>query len=142
TPLFGDLTCPWQTTPNLEQIVEVEKKGIVFENSYAISDHTIVSALALFASMNNHNTDNSTIYASRDYPGDNKDFPMPYASHWLQKQGYRTYFLGAGGDFSAGWEKYKNLGRATLPYGFDIAKDDVKHYGAEKPDWPFDRSAK
>jgi arylsulfatase A-like enzyme len=141
-PLFGDETCPWQTTPNLEQIVEHEKKGVVFENSYAISDHTIVSALALFGSMNNHNTDNSTIYASRDYigPDGRKDFPFPAASRWLQKQGYRTYFCGAGGKFA--WEGYKNLGRATLTYGFDIAKDDYRHFGTETPDWPFDRSSK
>ncbi len=128
-----DYGAPWQTTPNLEQIVEKEHKGILFENAYAISDHTIVSALALFGSMNNHNTENSAIYAARDYPGPNRDFPFPAGSRWMQQHDYRTYFVAAGGQHA--WAGYKNLGRACLPYGFDISKDGSQFWSKETPDW-------
>jgi arylsulfatase A-like enzyme len=125
----------WKNTPNLERMVEKEKKGLAFDTTYAISDHTIASAISLFSSMNNHDTENCAVYAARDFPGPNRDFPVPAASTWLKNHDYRTYFTGAGGD--AVWEKYKNLGRAFLPYGFDIAKDGSRHWGKEKPNWGF-----
>jgi arylsulfatase A-like enzyme len=132
THLYGG---PWANTPNLEKIILEDKHGIVCDNTYAISDHTIASAIALFGSMNNHECDNCAVYDARNWPGPNKNFPVPSASTWLQKKGYRTYFCGAGGKDV--WQGYKNLGEAFLPYGFDIAKDGFRHWGKEKPDWGF-----
>lgn len=126
---------PWQNTPNLEWIIDKEHKGVLFEDSYSISDHSIASAIGLFGSMNNNDCENCTVYAARNWPGPNRDFPVPAASTWLQKKGYRTYFMGAGG--RSVWEGYKNFGRAFLPYGFDIAKDGHRHWGKETPDWGF-----
>ncbi|HEV3237404.1 MAG TPA: sulfatase-like hydrolase/transferase [Gemmataceae bacterium] len=99
------------TTPGLQQLKE---KTLVFENIYATSNHTIASALPLFGSTYNDPRTLSTII---DYP----TFPVPYAQSWLKEQGYKTYFLGAGGKKS--WEGYRNLASAFLSQGFDVGRD-------------------
>jgi glucan phosphoethanolaminetransferase (alkaline phosphatase superfamily) len=99
------------TTPGLQRLRD---KMVVFENSYATSNHTIASALPLFGSTYNDPRTLSTII---DYPA----FRVPFAQSWLKKQGYKTYFLGAGGKQS--WEGYRNLGSTFLTQGFDLSRD-------------------
>lgn len=103
---------PWPVTPNLRRL---EAKGIVFDNHYATVNYSIASALPLLASIHNDTRTLSTVVA---FP----EFPVPFASTWLKKQGYKTYFLGSGGERC--WEGYRNMAPAFVANGqFDVSRD-------------------
>jgi arylsulfatase A-like enzyme len=53
------------------------------------------------------------------------------APNWLQKLGFKTYFL-SGGD----WD-YDNMGNAFLSHGFDFARDAYRHWSKVGRGWPF-----
>src|SRR5262249_44072808 len=60
---------------------------------------------------------------------------IAHVGDWMRLQGYRTYFLGAGG--KSVWQEYRNLGDAFLPNRFDLARDGYRHWGRETRPWPF-----
>ena len=110
--LYG---APFPTTPNL---CRLQKKGVVFTNFYATATKTICSALPLFGSMYNDVTARQGTAAAHER------FPVPAASLWLKRQGYRTYFLTANGN---GWDVFLNLDDTfTRPGLFDVGRDE-KH---------------
>jgi lipoteichoic acid synthase len=116
--LYG---APLPVTPRLRQLQE---KGIVFDNFYATANYTIASALPLFASTYNDTRAHST-------PEAHPDFPVAGAGAWLQKQGYKTYFLAAGG--SGTWESYrqgKMIDFYLGPDQFQVARDPGQSFWA------------
>jgi arylsulfatase A-like enzyme len=98
-------------TPCLDSL---RGRSLTFENFYATANHTIASALPLFGSTYN---DPRTIATVVEYPR----FPVAGAAAWLRRQGYRTFFLGAGGRLA--WEGYRNLAPAFVAHGFDLTRD-------------------
>jgi arylsulfatase A-like enzyme len=101
------------TTPCLSRL-EADGKSLTFDNFYATANHTIASALPIFAGLYNDPTTLSTVI---DYP----DFPSPAASAWLRQQGYVTCLFGSGGRST--WEGYRNLAPAFAVKGFDVGRD-------------------
>jgi arylsulfatase A-like enzyme len=113
------------TTPCLRRL-DGEGRSLTFENFYATANHTIASALPIFAATYN---DPTTLATVMEYP----DFPAPGAPAWLQGQGYVTAFFGSGGRST--WEGYRNLAPAFLQ-GFALARDSNHAFwqSAAKPD--------
>src|SRR5207249_4987557 len=87
---------PLPTTP---QLCKLREKSLTFDNFYATANHSIASALPIFASTYN---DPRTLATVIEHPG----FPMPAVSRWLQEQGYQTYVMAGGGN---SWENYRNM---------------------------------
>jgi arylsulfatase A-like enzyme len=119
---FSSHGYPLATTPCLARL---QDKGIVFDNFYATANHTIASALPLFASTYNKLNSISTVV---DHP----EFPIPAASTWLQRQGYETCFLGSGGLHAL--EDYRNLAPTFLHQRFNIGRDPSHPFWQACPD--------
>jgi arylsulfatase A-like enzyme len=113
---------PLPTTPCLERLRD---RSLTFENFYATANHTIASALPLLGGVWNDPRALSTVV---DYPR----YPVAHASKWLQKQGYKSYFLGAGGQRA--WEDYRNLGQAFVTAGgWDLDRDPAHPFWQAAP---------
>jgi arylsulfatase A-like enzyme len=117
--------CRMPTTPCLRRLDE-EGKSLTFENFYATANHTIASALPIFAATYN---DPMTIATVMEHP----EFPSPGAPAWLQGHGYLTGFFASGGRST--WEGYRNIVPAFVN-GFDLARDPNHPFWqkAAKPD--------
>jgi hypothetical protein len=113
---------PFPTTPNLRGL---EDRGVVFENFYATANHTIASALPLYGGLYN---DPTTVSTLMEHP----EFPVPGAAEWLQRFGYRTYFLASGG--KTAWEDYRNLVPAFCVKGFDVPRDPAAPFWRDAAD--------
>jgi lipoteichoic acid synthase len=109
--MFGG---PWPLTPRLNERI---KKGMVFDNFYANANHSIASGLPLFGSTYNDPQYKATIM---EYP----EYPVPAASTWLKKHGYKTYFLGAAG--WGIWEGFLSMVPSFIDKKFDVERD-VEH---------------
>jgi arylsulfatase A-like enzyme len=110
--LYG---APFADTPNL---CRLQKKGVVFTHFYATATKTICSALPLFGSLYND------VKARHGTAVEHEGFPVPAASLWLKRFGYKTYFLTANGN---GWDIFMNLDETfTRPGLFDVGRDE-KH---------------
>jgi arylsulfatase A-like enzyme len=110
--LYG---APFPNTPNL---CRLRDKGVVFTNFYATATKTICSALPLFGSLYND------VRARQGTAFEYEGFPVPAASRWLGRHGYKTYFLTANGE---GWDVFMNLDETfTAPGTFDVGRDE-KH---------------
>jgi arylsulfatase A-like enzyme len=113
------------TTPRLR---ELGPRSLTCDNIYATSNRTIAAGLPLCASMWN---DPHTIATTMEYT----HFPVPAVSSWMQQQGYKTAFLGAGGDLV--WDGgYFNLQPAFTAAGWDVKRDVNSPFWAAggKPD--------
>ncbi len=117
--------CPMATTPELRRL-DAEGRSLTFENFYATCNHSIASALPIFAATYNDPTTLATVI---EYP----NFPAPGAPDWLRRQGYVTCFFGSGGRST--WEGYRNMAPAFLK-GFDLARDPKHPFwqAAARPD--------
>jgi lipoteichoic acid synthase len=110
--LYG---APYPNTPNL---CRLQKKGIVFTNFYATATKTICSALPLFGSMYND------VKAKQGTAVEHDGFPVPAASVWLKRYGYKTYFFTANGGANGGWHTFMNMEETFTPPGsFDVGRD-------------------
>jgi phosphoglycerol transferase MdoB-like AlkP superfamily enzyme len=110
--LYG---APYPNTPNL---CRLQKKGIVFPNFYATATKTICSALPLFGSMYND------VKAKQGTAVEHDGFPVPGASLWLKRFGYKSYFLTANGGDNGGWHTFMNMEDTFTPPGsFDVGRD-------------------
>jgi arylsulfatase A-like enzyme len=118
---FQSYGYPLPTTPRLCQL---RSQSVTFSNFYATANHTIASALPLFGSTYNDPRSPATVV---DHP----QFPTPMVSSWLQQQGYKTYFLSAGG--TNAWEHYRNLAPAFLTHGWDLARDERHPFWRDSP---------
>jgi arylsulfatase A-like enzyme len=109
---YLDLTGgPLSVTPNL---CRLRGRGLVFDRFYATTNLSVASALPLFGSTYNDVRDWATVVVHRD-------FPVPSAAAWLKKQGYHTYFVGAGGRRS--WETSQTMVDAFVRGPFDLDRD-------------------
>jgi arylsulfatase A-like enzyme len=102
---------PYPLTPQLQRL---QHKGIVFDNFYATSNHSIGSGLPLFGSTYNDPQYVSTVMK---YP----NFPVPGVSAWLKKRGYKTYLLAGGG--TGIWEDFHSMASIFVNDKFDVDRD-------------------
>ncbi len=108
--------------PNTPRLCQLEPRSLTFDTFYATSNRTIAAALPLCGAMWN---DPHSISTTIEYPR----FPVPMASSWLRERGYRTAFLGAGGDQS--WLGYNNLTPAFGSAGWDVTRDSSNPFWSE-----------
>jgi lipoteichoic acid synthase len=113
---------PSATTP---QLCALQDRGIVFDNFYSNSTHTLASSLTLQASLYNDTREWNTF---RRYP----HAECPWAASWLKSLGYRTYFLGARGE--GVWCQPDCSIRYLSNY--DLARTGDRFWSDETRPWP------